>query len=206
MHKVLIIATLLLIYSFAGEAQEKLKIIQFTGVIFTPDSTSVIPGVHIYVPAVGRGTTSNPYGFFSMPVIEGDSIVFSAVGFKKKHFIIPPHDSDRSLKLILTMEEDIEFLEEVEIFPYPSEAMFKKAVLAMELSNQQDYDNLEAWLTAQYMASAHKNLPASANSNYRHFMAQQQQALNNKFQAPVNNFANPFAWARFIRDLKNNKD
>ncbi|MFT7232909.1 MAG: hypothetical protein ACI8TA_002127 [Cyclobacteriaceae bacterium] len=206
MYKVLIIASFLHFCVFVAPAQEKLKIIQFTGVVFTPDSTSIIPGVHIYVPAVGRGTTTNPYGFFSMPVIEGDSVVFSAVGFKKKHYIIPHHDSDRSLKLLLTMEEDIEFLEEVEIFPYPSEAMFKKAILAMELSNQQDYDNLDAWITAQYMASAHKNLPASANANYRYFMAQQQQAVNDKFQVPVNNFANPFAWARFIRDLKKNKD
>lgn len=192
---------------FFMDAQDKEpKIIQFTGVIFTPDSTSVVPGVHIYVPAVGRGTTSNPYGFFSMPVIEGDSIIFSSVGFKKRSYVIPPHDSESSLKLLITLEEDIAFLDEVEIFPYPSEAMFKKAVLAMDLNTNQDYDNLDAWISAQYMASAYKNLPASSNANYRYFMSQQRQANNYKYQAPVNNFANPFAWARFIKDLKRNKE
>lgn len=206
MYKRLIIILFFVSAGFILEAQEDLKIIQFTGVIFTPDSNSVVPGVHIYVPAVGRGTTSNPYGFFSMPVIEGDSIVFSAVGFRKTSYIIPAHDSESSLRIIMTLEEDIAFLDEVEVFPYPSEAMFKKAVLAMEFSNQKDYDNLDAWMTAQYMARAYKDLPASSNMNYRYFMSQQQQANNYRFQPPVNNFANPFAWARFIRDLKRNKD
>ncbi|MEO9474320.1 MAG: carboxypeptidase-like regulatory domain-containing protein [Cyclobacteriaceae bacterium] len=205
MRKGVIFILVILALVFHTSAQEKPRIIQFTGVVFTPDSTSVIPGVHIYVPTVGRGTTSNPYGFFSMPVVEGDSIVFSAVGFKKTSYVIPKHESDQSLKLLLTMEEDIEFLEEVEVFPYPSEAMFKKAVLAMERANQQDYNNLEAWMTAQYMARAYKNLPASSNANYRYFMEQQQRSNTYNNQVPVNNFTNPFAWARFIRDLKNSK-
>ena len=58
------------------------KVIQFTGVIFANDSASVVPGVHVYVPKGGRGTTTNPYGFFSMPVLEGDSIIVSAIGFE----------------------------------------------------------------------------------------------------------------------------
>lgn len=202
MYKRLIAISLFLFAAFFAIAQDEPKIIQFTGVVFTPDSTSVIPGVHIYVPSVGRGTTTNPYGFFSMPVTEGDSIVFSSVGFKKRSYVIPAHDKEHSLKLIVTLEEDISFLDEVEIFPYPSEAMFKKAVLAMDLNSNQDYDNLQAWMTAQYMAQAYKGLPTSANANYRYFMDQQSQANNYKYQAPVNNFANPFAWARFIKDLK----
>ena len=102
------------------EVQNK-RIVQLTGVIFTPDSSSVIPGVHVYVPIGGRGTTTNPYGFFSMPVLEGDSVIFSAVGFKRQYYIVPEHDEDNSLKLIFTMQEDVTFLSEVEVFPYPTE-------------------------------------------------------------------------------------
>ena len=195
----------LLIISFGAQAQVSPKIIQFTGVIFTPDSTSVIPGVHIYVPKVGRGTTTNPYGFFSLPVLEGDSLVFSAVGFKRQSFVVPKHDSNRSMKLLLTLEEDIAFLEEVEIFPYPSEAMFKKAVLALDMSDSEDYRNLEAWLAAQYMARGYRDLNGTSRDNYNYTMTEQRQAYDNRFQSPVNNFANPFAWARFIKDLRNGK-
>lgn len=180
------------------------KVIQFTGVIFGPDSVSIIPGVHVYVPKAGRGTTTNPYGFFSMPVLEGDSVVFSAVGFRRESFVVPKHDKDQSLKTIVTLTEDVAFLEEVEVFPYPSEAMFKEAVLAVQLPNQEDINNIEAWLAQQYMRDAYKNLPASPGANHRYFMDQQAQAIQSRYMRPQNNLLNPFAWAQFIRSIKGN--
>ena len=94
-----LLATALLLSSPKAEAQVSNPVIQFTGVVMESDSLTVIPGVHIYVPKGGRGTTTNPYGFFSMPVLEGDSIVFSAVGFKRTHFIVPAHDPKTSLMM-----------------------------------------------------------------------------------------------------------
>ncbi len=177
-------------------------IIQFTGVIFTQDSTSVVPGVHIYLPKNGRGTTSNPYGFFSLPVREGDSIIFSGVGLKKRSFIIPKHEEEFSLKLLLTMEEDITFLDEVEVFPYPSEAMFKEAVLSLELPYQKEFDNMNGWLAQEYMRKAYSGLSSGGSGNYDYQMYQQQRAIADKYNRPANNLLNPFAWARAIRDLK----
>ncbi|MEQ9306869.1 MAG: carboxypeptidase-like regulatory domain-containing protein [Marinoscillum sp.] len=181
------------------------KIIQFTGVIFTPDSSSVIPGVHVYVPVAGRGTTTNPYGFFSLPVKAGDSVIFSAVGFKRKFFIVPEPKKSSSLKLIFTLEEDVTFLSEVEVFPYPTEEMFKAAVLALDDPNQRYYDNMNAWMNSGYMSSAYANLPANPGDNYRYFLQQQAQAQRNNYAAPANNYLNPFAWARFIKSLKEDK-
>lgn len=188
--------------SGASEKKQPLHVIQFTGVVFTPDSMSVIPGVHIYTPISGRGTTSNPYGYFTMPVLEGDSIVFSAVGFKKMSYIIPHHEGDRSLKVIITLQEDITFLNEVEVNPYPTEAMFKEAVLALESPFQQQYDNMNAWLTAEYMRTAYADLPYSANANHLYNQQMQHQQLQNHYQMPSNNLLNPFAWAKFIKSLK----
>lgn len=184
------------------DKKDKKKIIQFTGVVFAPDSSSIVPGVHVYVPSAGRGTTTNPYGFFSMPVLEGDSVVFSAVGFERQHYIVPAHDKDFSLKVLITLKEDVTFLNEVEIFPYPTEAMFKEAVLSLELPYQRQYDNMNAWLSQGYMSSAYADLPASSNANHQYYMQMQMQALQNKYQAPANNYLNPFAWAKFINSLK----
>lgn len=195
----------LLLMSFVAFSQEQeRKIIQFTGVVFAPDSSSVVPGVHIYLPKSGRGTTTNPYGFFSMPVLEGDSVVFSAVGFKRQHFIVPPHDKEHSLKVLITLEEDVTFLSEVEVFPYPTEAMFKEAVLALEMPNQRQIDNMNEWLSRDYMNNAYLNIPASPNQNHQYFMQMQMQAIQNRYQAPSSNLLNPFAWARFINSLKKN--
>ncbi len=178
------------------------KILQFTGVVFAPDSNSVIPGVHVYVPKNGRGTTTNPYGFFSLPVREGDSIVFSSVGFRKQSFVVPSNRKSTSLKKMIVLERDVTFLEDVEVFPYPTEAMFKEAVLSLELPNQSQYDNLNSWLAREYMRSSYKSLPSSANANHQYYLELQKQAIQNRYQTTSNNLLNPFAWAKFIKSLK----
>ena len=185
------------------EVQNK-RIVQLTGVIFTPDSSSVIPGVHVYVPIGGRGTTTNPYGFFSMPVLEWDSVIFSAVGFKRQYYIVPEHDEDNSLKLIFTMQEDVTFLSEVEVFPYPTEEMFKSALISMQLPDQRNYDNLDAWVSASYMKEDYQRMtPEIAKQKYYEQMMGRQ--YQDDYILPANNLLNPFAWASFIKSLKNNK-
>jgi hypothetical protein len=69
-----------------GNAQQKKRVIQLSGVVLEEDSVSggPVPGVHIYVPKAGRGTTTNGMGFFSMPVLEGDEITISAVGYDRQ--------------------------------------------------------------------------------------------------------------------------
>src|SRR5687768_13210014 len=87
------IATLLLLVVVAivpGNAQQKKRVIQLSGVVLEEDSVSgvPVPGVHIYVPKAGRGTTTNGMGFFSMPVLEGDEIVISAVGYDRQNVTV----------------------------------------------------------------------------------------------------------------------
>ena len=200
-------AALLFLFLFSGievKAQEDNPVIQFTGVVMESDSLTVIPGVHIYVPKGGRGTTTNPYGFFSMPVLEGDSIIFSAVGFKRSHFIVPKHDPKTSLKVIVTMEEDIAFLEEVEVFPFPSEEMFKQAVVTMRLPYDRNTANLQAWLNATYMKEGYQYMSASPAANQRYFQEQQMLQFHNRFGPQPNNLLNPWAWSSFIKSLKGN--
>lgn len=181
------------------------KVIQFTGVVFGSDSTSVVPGTHVYIPKSGRGTTTNPYGFFSLPVLEGDSVIFSAVGFKRAYFIVPKHDGESSLRVIISLQDDITFLEEVEIRPYPTESMFKEALISMELPDQKQYANIYQWLNSQVMTQAYQDLPASPNANHQYYMQQQRQAYINRYSPPQNQLLNPFAWANFINSLKGKK-
>lgn len=198
----------LIIFSCTAFAQENTlegkKILQLTGVIFTPDSSSVIPGVHVYVPTAGRGTTTNPYGFFSMPVLEGDSVIFSSVGFKRQYYIVPEYKDKESLRLVFTMQEDITFLNEVEVFPYPTEQMFKAALISMELPNEKNYNNLNAWINASYMKTDYQRMtPEIATQKY--YQQMQGRAYQDKYILPANNLLNPYAWASFIKSLKKNK-
>ena len=48
-------------------AQGRPQAVQLSGLVLGEDSTSALPGVNVYVPAAGRGTSTNQYGYFSMP-------------------------------------------------------------------------------------------------------------------------------------------
>lgn len=181
--------------------QGKERIIQFSGVVVGTDSVTGVPGVHIYVPKAGRGVTSNVYGYFSMPVLVGDSVVISAVGFQKQFYIIPGNKGD-NLTAIIELKEDVTYLPEVEIFPYPTEEMFKEAILALELPRKDEYENMRRNLNEEMLAKMFQAMPMDGSMNHRWFLDQQQQQQNYKYMRPTNPLLNPFAWAEFIKAIK----
>lgn len=195
--------SIVFIFSFFlfASAQEKKDIIQLSGVVVGMDSTMGVPGVHIYVPATGRGTTTNQYGYFSMPTLEGDSIIISAVGYQRQYVIVPFGDSENYTTFIELLE-DTTYLSEIEIFPYPTEELFKEAILALQLPDQEQYDNLMKNLDEEMMARMFRSMPMDADMNYRYYMDQQIIYANDKFGPRTNPLLNPFAWAEFIKSIK----
>ncbi|MEX2592145.1 MAG: carboxypeptidase-like regulatory domain-containing protein [Anditalea sp.] len=191
----------------AQDDKEK-KVIQLSGVILNADSTDAISGVNIYVPKKGRGTSSNRFGYFSMPVAEGDSVVFSFMGLKRQTFKVPEDVDEDRLSLILTMMEDAYTLGEVEVTPYPTEAEFKSAVLAMNVEDEVQLNRGN--LSPQLLLRWAEEMPASGNENFRGF--QNQQLMQNQDRYGPRSFPllNPFAWAKFIKSIKDgdlkNKD
>lgn len=185
-----------------ADGQHK-RIIQLSGVVIGADSTTgPIPGVHVYVPKAGRGTTTMRTGFFSMPVLVGDSVVISTVGFVKQHYIVPDYHSD-FLTLVIEMVEDVTYLQEVTIMPFPTEEVFKQAVLALNIPMDNGVDPRQ--INAELMALMVRTTPMDANQNYKYYMDQYAGTITERFQPRTNPFLNPFNWARFYRDLKANK-
>jgi hypothetical protein len=201
---VVIFIVLTAFIGFSAEAQNQKRVIQLSGVVISSDSTTgPIPGVHVYVPKAGRGTTSNRTGFFSMPVLVGDSVVISAVGFVRQSTVVPNYHSD-FMTIVVEMVEDITYLKEVTIMPFPTEEVFKQAVLALNVpfDNGVDPRNLNAELMALMM----KTTPMDGAQNYKYYMDQYASSVTEKFQPRVNPLLNPFNWARFFRDLKQNRN
>lgn len=175
-----------------------------SGVVLSHDSTaSPIPGVHVYVPKAGRGTVTNRTGFFSMPVLVGDSVLVSSVGFAKQFFKVPNYHSD-FWTVVIELEEDVTYLKEVVITQFPTEEVFKQAVLALNVpldNNGVDPRNMNAELMAMML----RTTPMDGNANYRYYIDQYAGSVQDKFAPRMNPFLNPFNWARFFRDLKKNK-
>ena len=183
-------------------AQSKKRVIQLSGVILSEDSVSGLPGVHIYVPKAGRGTTSNRTGYFSMPVLEGDSVVISSVGYTRRHYIVP-NSASEYVTIIVEMVTDVTYLKEVEIMPFPTEEVFKEAILALNIPMDNGIDPNA--LNAELLALMLRTTPMDGQANYKYYMDQYTGSINDRFQPRVNPFLNPFNWARFFRDLKRDK-
>lgn len=183
-----------------AQDQREKKVIQLSGIILNADSTDAVPGVNIYVPKKGRGTSSGRFGYFSMPVLEGDSIIFSFIGLKKQSFKIPEVVENDRISLILTMEVDEIALAEIEVMPYPTEAEFKQAVLAMNVVDPMSISR--ANMSPEMLLRWAEIMPASSNENFRYF--QQGQMLQNQdlYGPRPLRLLDPFAWSQFIRSIK----
>ncbi len=197
---VLSFVALNLFSAYDAWAQESKSVVQFSGVV-TGEDTLGIPGVHIYVPVAGRGTTTNQYGYFSMPALVGDSVIISAIGHHRQYYIIPG-DRGESVTIGIRLEEDTTMLPLVEIFPYPTEAAFKEAILSLQLPDALDKDSPN--MGEDVLARMLRDMPMDGSSNHRYFMDQQFFQMHNRFSDPRYNnpLLNPFNWAKFIKSIK----
>lgn len=192
-----------LITSTDASAQGKQRVIQLSGIVLGEDSTSGIPGVHIYVPKAGRGTTTNRVGYFSMPVLIGDEIVISAIGYEKQYYRMPDPEKD-NITIIIELISDTTYLDPVEIMPFPTEEIFKEAVVALNLPMEKPVNSEN--LNDELLALMLRSTPMDATMNHRFYLENWQQAQQDRYGPRPNPFLNPFNWARFFKSLKNKKN
>ena len=196
----------LLLAAPAAHAQGKRRVIQFTGIVASGDSLLGVPGATVYVPKAGRGTASNAYGYFSMAVLAGDSIVIRSLGYANQTIIIPADFQRQSYSVIIQLREDVTMLGEVRVFPYTTERDFKKAFLALRLPTERG-SAAAANLNEQLMRRIFNTQPMGAVANFRQTMDRQlynQDARNGiaPNQYSNNPLLNPFSWLQLIQQVK----
>lgn len=187
-----------------AQDREDQMIVQLSGLVMNADSSRVIPLANIYNPKTGRGTPSDYKGWFSKPFYSGDTIRVSVIGYKNIEYVIPRDQGDR-VTVIFALEEEITQLSDVEINPFPTEEIFKEAILAMNLTeDQQQVLNAFQPETIQEMVRT-ASIEGSPGMNYRYMMNQQFFQLQQQAGPATNPLLNPFAWAQFINSLKKKK-
>lgn len=198
----LTIALLSVLFVYKAKAQEQ-KVVQLTGIVVADDGTTELPGVHVYVPKYGRGTTTNVYGYFSMPALVGDHVVLSSVGFIKQGFTVPSSSNGR-VNVMFKMTTDTVYLENIDITPFLSEKMFKQAILAMQLPEDRGR-NAGSRLDGNALSAMVNTVPYDAQLNASYYFNQQLYYMQDSYGPRSNPFLNPFNWAKFINSL-NKKD
>lgn len=189
-----------------ARAQGQARVVQFTGIVATGDSLLGVPGATIFVPKAGRGTATNAYGYFSIPVLTGDSIVIRSLGYRNQYVVIPADYQRDSYSIIVTLREDATVLPEVRIFPYTTEKAFKEAFLALRLPKEKGTSAAEN-LNEDILRRIFNNAPVTSMGNYRQTMQMQQieqqrrMGLGPSLQSN-NPLLNPFSWLQLIKQVK----
>jgi hypothetical protein len=198
--KLFALITLIFLFSLTVQAQGERKVIRFSGLVVEGDSIGV-PGVNIYIPGTGRGTSTNSLGYFSMNTRVGDTIRISSLTHQNRTIYIPKQLEEPAYSILVNLEADTMLLQEVEVFPYPTIDYFKEAFLALDVSDPK-YEYMRRNLDKQMLAEAVAELPMSAGSNFRYFSQMRVNAQANRYFAPSIPLLNPFAWAQLIKSIK----
>ncbi|MCU0430212.1 MAG: carboxypeptidase-like regulatory domain-containing protein [Cytophagaceae bacterium] len=203
MRSILILLTLA--FSALVYAQGPRALVQVSGLVVRGDSLYGIPDVHIFSPKTGRGDITSYVGYFSFPAFAGDTLIVSSAGYKRKHYQVPDTVKEK-ISIVIELIQDTLILPVVDIFPWPTEKLFKDAFLALELNNR-DVNNMRNNLNEQVMKRMLYSSDASGAENHRYYMQKQTMVADqrNTMVSPAMVFGNPFAWHRFIQDIRKKK-
>ncbi|MBL0104416.1 MAG: carboxypeptidase-like regulatory domain-containing protein [Bacteroidetes bacterium] len=178
------------------------KLVQFSGVVVTSDSLQPIPFTSLMIKNTFRGTISDYYGFFSFVAKMGDTIEFSALGYKRATFVIPDTLTDQRCSMIQILKQDTILLKEVVIFPWPTKEQFKEAFIQLHVPDD-DLTRAEKNLDPDKLAFIGSTMAMDGSLNFKNYVDQQSTRLYYAGQLPPNNLLNPVAWAKFIQMWQN---
>ena len=179
-------------------------LVQFSGAVVTGDSLHPVAFTHIIDHNTHFGTISDYYGYFSFVARKGDSITFSAVGFKKGMFIIPDTIQNNRYTMFQVMATDTIYLNETVIYPWPTKEQFKEAFLSLDIPDddleiaRKNLERYELYVRAEAM-------PMDGSMNYRNYIDQTVNKLYYAGQTQPISLLNPFAWAQFIKAWQDGK-
>lgn len=198
------ITLLLLIFSVTAFAQQKPvqdKLIQFSGIITDIDSTNVIPYVTITnLSAKSKRVAADYRGYFTFIVNPGDTILFTAIGYKKFSTVIPQTQPDSKYTSMVKLKAEVINLPSVRVFPWATTEEFTREFLTMKLADD-DMAIAKKNLSRSSIDGLIQTLPRDGqeigSQNYRYNFDR----MINKNMVQTNPLLNPFAWGKLMQQI-----
>jgi len=197
-----ILTFLFLTCAVSVNAQDK-GLVQFSGIIYNVDSNVVVP----YVSVINRTeknkvVSANYQGYFSFIAHEGDTILFSAVGYKREALIIPRNVQEKKYTVIVKMKAEVVNLPTVRVLPWASVDEFNREFMAMKFADD-DLEIAKKNVSRTSLLAMSKSLPRDAQEMRNVNFQNNHIALTNKAfnQRAANPLLNPFAWGAFIKQI-----
>lgn len=191
--------------------QDSLHILELSGVVMTNDQNKqFIPFAHIMIKGRNQMTATNEEGFFSIPVLAGDTIVFSHLGFADEELFVPDTlGSDDGYLSYVKLSWDTTVLDPIVLYPWPNKDNFKEEFLSMRIDmTEQDLANRNLALQTLKDQAAAMGYDAEEMQNYMIRLQNQQVYNQGRYYgadggaAVVGALTNPFAWAEFFNAIK----
>jgi len=179
-------------------------LIQLSGVIVSSDSLENLPFTTIFHKNTKRGTVSDYYGYFSIVVLPGDTLLFKNYGYKTSSYIVPDTLKEDRYSIIHVLQAEYKELPAAIIYPWPSREAFAKAFLEMH-----PYDDAlrraQKQLSGANLAFIAASVSTDPGLTYSWQQNQQYTKIYTMGQSPVNNLFNPASWNAFINSWKAGK-
>lgn len=179
-------------------------LIQLSGVVVSEETLGELPYTTVLNKTGERGVFCDYYGYFTMVVFPGDTLLFSAYGHKTSNYIVPDTLDNQFYSIIHVMEVDTIDLPDVKVYPWPSREDFARAFVNMD-----PYDDAirraQRQLSGESLAFAAARLDVDGSLAYGSVQSQYQTQLYTQNQLPANNLLNPYAWSKLIKDWKAGK-
>jgi hypothetical protein len=202
-NRIIILALCLLSFSFVN-AQQKVKhtqLVQFSGMVLEKQSLQPVPFTAIMIKGTSHGTICDYGGYYSFVAQPGDTVEFSAIGYRQSPYFIPDTLSTDRYSLIHLMDKDTANLKVVTITPWPSREAFVEAFKKLNLPDN-DMDRAKRNLALAQKKALMEGFPMDAQASFMNTMQQENNKLYYAGQYPPNNLLNPVAWAQFIQAWK----
>ena len=193
----LVLITVLALGLGSAKAQLPPKVVQVSGVVLISDSLFPAGFVAIYRAKDRRGTYSGRDGYFTLPVMVGDTLFFSCTGLKDSYFVIPADAKESQLSMVQVMNMESYMLPTAYILPYPSKNRLRAEILSLDLPG----DEYVSFRREGNDIVNYDGMLDFSSQSYRSASSQIQNRYTNGFYSG-GNLLSKDAWGKFMRSLK----
>ncbi len=175
------------------------KVVQISGKVVTDEDgkISFLPYAVVAVEGTRRGTYTDISGFFSIVVREGETLIFSMLGFKDARYTVPTGLTSDRYTIFQIMSKDTYMLQEAVIYPWPDPDYFVQEFLAMDVHDDLE-DIAKENLSEEAMEDLRQYLPSDGTEHTSLYFQQKSMNYYAEGQIKPIQLFNAFAWKEFI--------
>lgn len=140
MKNALLLLLLTIGLSAASAHAQVVRVYQLSGLVVSKSTQEPVPYARIRINHSRRGAVGNQEGFYSIPVVEGDTIYFSSLGYATSKLVFSDYlkeyqgqTNSAYIYAINYLNEDSITLPELVIFPYNTAAELRTAIIETDI-------------------------------------------------------------------------